>query len=94
MEGEEDEINPSTGQKGGQGPQGQDGSESSQKQTAHPCRLCTAVARREKRGVLVAPHTAVTDLSPEELETLVAKTGGGGDEQSPYMCNGCEGNIS
>ena len=93
MEGEEGEINPSTGQKRGQAPQSQDGAEPSLKQAACQCRFCTAVARRESRGVLVAPYTAVTDLSPEELATLVAKTGGGGDEQSPYMCNGCEGKI-
>ena len=93
MEGDYSAIDSTSGQGSESEPQSDDGAESAPKRAAHQCRFCPEVATRSSRGHSVDPAKAPTDLSPEELTQLRTKTGGGGDEQSPYMCNGCEGKI-
>ena len=93
MEGEEGSINQSTGQKRDYESSGHDGSAPAQKQAAHQCRFCSEPAERTSKGHEVEARDAPTDLGPEELAVLLARTGGGGDEQSAYCCTSCEGKI-
>ena len=89
MEGEEGEINPSTGQKRDSESSGHDGSEPAQKQAVCQCKFCSKPAWKDGGQRRPAPD----DISTEELVQLVAKTGGGGDEHSTYWCERCRGTI-